>query len=87
MGIVVDAVSEVYNFSQRGSEAAAGARATAWSMRFARGLAAVGESLVIVLDIDHILGGLGERGLRSPLRTSGPTSQSEPSLGPSSREI
>jgi purine-binding chemotaxis protein CheW len=54
MGIVVDAVSEVYNISDDGMKAAPDF-GQAISTDFVRGLATVDEKMIIVLDIDKLL--------------------------------
>ena len=54
MGIVVDAVSEVYNISQETLKPAPDF-GQAISTDFVMGLATVEEQMVIVLDIDHLL--------------------------------
>lgn len=56
MGIVVDAVSEVYNIGGDDLQAAPDFGA-AVSLEFVQGLATVEEKMVIVLDIDHLLTG------------------------------
>lgn len=54
MGIVVDAVSEVYNIAANALKAAPDF-GQAISTDFVKGLATVDEKMVIVLDIDHLL--------------------------------
>ena len=54
MGIVVDAVSEVYNIAANDLKAAPDF-GQAISTDFVKGLATVDEKMVIVLDIDHLL--------------------------------
>jgi purine-binding chemotaxis protein CheW len=54
MGIVVDAVSEVYNIAANDLKAAPDF-GQAISTDFVKGLATVDERMVIVLDIDHLL--------------------------------
>jgi purine-binding chemotaxis protein CheW len=54
MGIVVDAVSEVYNIRASDLKAAPDF-GQAISTDFVQGLATVDEKMVIVLDIDHLL--------------------------------
>ncbi len=54
MGVVVDAVSEVYNISREDLKAAPDF-GQAISTDFVLGLATVDEKMVIVLDIDHLL--------------------------------
>lgn len=54
MGIVVDAVSEVYNIGSNALKAAPDF-GQAISTDFVKGLATVDEKMVIVLDIDHLL--------------------------------
>ncbi|MFC1750157.1 chemotaxis protein CheW [Pseudomonadota bacterium] len=54
MGIVVDAVSEVYNLPEDELKSAPDF-GQAISTDFVRGLATVEEKMVIVLDIDHLL--------------------------------
>ncbi len=54
MGIVVDAVSEVYNVAPEELKAAPDFGGVVRS-EFLRGLATVDEKMVIVLDIDHLL--------------------------------
>ncbi|MCA9505809.1 MAG: purine-binding chemotaxis protein CheW [Spirochaetaceae bacterium] len=58
MGIVVDAVSEVYNFAADEVKPPPNI-GDQMDMRYARGLAQAGDGLVIVLEIDQILSGLG----------------------------
>jgi purine-binding chemotaxis protein CheW len=54
MGIVVDAVSEVYNISNDDLQPAPDFGDMV-SLEFVQGLATVEEKMVIVLDIDHLL--------------------------------
>ena len=54
MGIVVDAVSEVYNISSEDLQPAPDFGEVV-SLEFVQGLATVEEKMVIVLDIDHLL--------------------------------
>ncbi len=54
MGIVVDAVSEVYNIAEDDLKSAPDF-GQAISTDFVHGLATVDEKMVIVLDIDHLL--------------------------------
>lgn len=54
MGIVVDGVSDVYNLSQDAMKAPPDFGSVI-SVDFVKGLATVGENMVIVLDIDHLL--------------------------------
>ncbi len=54
MGIVVDGVSEVYNFPDDGLKPAPDF-GEAVSTDFVQGLATVEEKMIIVLDIDHLL--------------------------------
>ena len=54
MGIVVDAVSEVYNISNADLQPAPDFGDMV-SLEFVQGLATVEEKMVIVLDIDHLL--------------------------------
>lgn len=54
MGIVVDAVSEVYNIPEDDLKAPPDFGSVV-RVEFIRGLATVGEKMVIVLDIDHLL--------------------------------
>ena len=54
MGIVVDGVSDVYNLAQDAMKAPPDFGSVI-SVDFVKGLATVGENMVIVLDIDHLL--------------------------------
>ncbi|ALP52681.1 chemotaxis protein CheW [Candidatus Tenderia electrophaga] len=54
MGIVVDAVSEVYNIDEESLKAAPDF-GQAISTDFVKGLGTVDEKMIIVLDIDHLL--------------------------------
>ncbi len=54
MGIVVDGVSDVYNMAQDAMKAPPDFGSVI-SVDFVKGLATVGENMVIVLDIDHLL--------------------------------
>ena len=54
MGIVVDAVSEVYNIAADGIQEAPDIGATL-DIEFVKGLATIDEKMVILLDIDHLL--------------------------------
>ena len=54
MGIVVDAVSEVYNISTEGMKPSPDF-GTSISMDFVHGLATVDDKMIIVLDIDRLL--------------------------------
>ncbi len=54
MGIVVDAVSEVYNINEDALKAAPDF-GQAISTDFVKGLATIDEKMIIVLDIDHLL--------------------------------
>ena len=54
MGIVVDGVSDVYNLDE-GAMKPAPDFGSVISIDFVKGLATVGETMVIVLDIDHLL--------------------------------
>ena len=54
MGIVVDGVSDVYNLTQDAMKAPPDFGSVI-SVDFVKGLATVGEQMVIVLDIDHLL--------------------------------
>ncbi len=54
MGIVVDAVSDVYNIPDDDIKASPNF-GTAVDTEFVTGLATVGEKMIIVLDIDHML--------------------------------
>lgn len=54
MGVVVDGVSDVYNVPMSDIKASPDF-GTAVDTEFVRGLATVGEKMVIVLDIDHML--------------------------------
>lgn len=54
VGVVVDAVSEVYNVNQSDVEAAPDMGNTI-NTEFVRGLASVGEKMVILLNIDELL--------------------------------
>jgi purine-binding chemotaxis protein CheW len=54
MGIVVDGVSDVYNIAEEAIKPRPDFGSVI-SIDFVRGLATVGESMVIVLDIDHLL--------------------------------
>jgi purine-binding chemotaxis protein CheW len=54
MGIVVDGVSDVYNVEQDAMKPPPDFGSVI-SMDFVRGLTTVGEHMVIVLDIDHLL--------------------------------
>jgi purine-binding chemotaxis protein CheW len=54
MGIVVDGVSDVYNVSNESMKAPPDFGSVI-SVKFVKGLATVGENMVIVLDIDHLL--------------------------------
>ena len=54
MGIVVDGVSDVYNVGEEAIKPPPDFGSVI-SIDFVRGLATVGESMVIVLDIDHLL--------------------------------
>ena len=54
MGIVVDSVSDVYNIAENSMKPPPDFGSVI-SIDFVRGLATVGESMVIVLDIDHLL--------------------------------
>ena len=54
MGIVVDAVSEVYNIAAEGMKPSPDF-GTAISMDFVHGLATIDEKMIIVLDIDRLL--------------------------------
>jgi purine-binding chemotaxis protein CheW len=54
MGVVVDAVSDVYNVPEKEMKSAPDF-GTAIDTAFIKGLATLGEKMVIVLDIDHLL--------------------------------
>ena len=54
MGIVVDGVSDVYNVAEEAIKPAPDFGSVI-AIDFVRGLATVGENMVIVLDIDHLL--------------------------------
>ena len=54
MGVVVDAVSDVYNVPMKDIKPSPDF-GTAVDTEFVTGLATVGETMVIVLDIDHML--------------------------------
>lgn len=54
MGIVVDAVSEVYDVEERALQAAP-ERAGAISVEFVEGLATVSDTLIIVLSVDSLV--------------------------------
>jgi len=54
MGIVVDAVSDVYNM-EKGSIKPAPDFGSVVSIDFVRGLTTVDEKMIIILDIDHML--------------------------------
>jgi purine-binding chemotaxis protein CheW len=54
MGIVVDGVSDVYNLAQDAMKPPPDFGSVI-SVDFVKGLATVGEHMVIVLDIDHLL--------------------------------
>lgn len=54
VGIVVDAVSEVYNVAEKEMKAAPDF-GTAIETDFVKGLATVDEKMVILLDIDHLI--------------------------------
>ena len=54
MGIVVDGVSDVYNVAEEAIKPAPDFGGVI-AIDFVRGLATVGENMVIVLDIDHLL--------------------------------
>jgi len=54
MGVVVDAVSDVYNVPKKDIKPSPDF-GTAVDTEFVTGLATVGETMVIVLDIDHML--------------------------------
>ena len=54
MGIVVDGVSDVYNLAQDAMKPPPDFGSVI-SVAFVKGLATVGEHMVIVLDIDHLL--------------------------------
>ena len=54
MGVIVDAVSDVYNVLESDIKASPDF-GTAVDTEFVTGLATVGETMVIVLDIDHML--------------------------------
>lgn len=54
MGIVVDGVSDVYNIGEEAMKPPPDFGSVI-SIDFVRGLATVGENMVIVLDIDHLL--------------------------------
>lgn len=54
MGIVVDGVSDVYNLTQDAMKAPPDFGSVI-SVDFVKGLATVGDQMVIVLDIDHLL--------------------------------
>ena len=54
MGIVVDGVSDVYNLDN-GAMKPAPDFGTVITIDYVKGLATVGETMVIVLDIDHLL--------------------------------
>lgn len=54
MGIVVDAVSDVYNITDDAMKPAPDFGSVI-SIDYVKGLATVGENMIIVLDIDHLL--------------------------------
>ncbi len=54
MGIIVDAVSDVYDINDTEIQAAPDFGSVI-SMEYIKGLATAGEKMVIVLDIDHLL--------------------------------
>ncbi len=62
MGIVVDAVSDVYNLGEQEMKPPPDFGSVV-SIDFVKGLATVGDKMIIVLDIDHMLGGKEIAGL------------------------